>query len=310
MAGGHGLGLMAWQVAEGLRGLGHDVTLLAKEGSEFSGALHTPEEAIGYDGEIILAREAMRLHRSWPFDVMLDNGHLHVVSDMYPDLPVVNVFHDIYQDYARCPVIPSEGMRVLLPETFETARLIPNALNASAFIPEVEPSIPEYVLFMGARSEIKQPLLAIEACAIAGLKLYMAGSDLVGRFPSGAHELVTVVGPVAGQRKHALLRHARVFLQLGTVESFGLTTLEANLCGTPVVAWPAGGSLSLIEYGVNGVFVPQGGNAAQAVADAIERAWDMDRKVVREKAESLCDVLAQVKAYEDALIDVIEGVTW
>ncbi len=310
MSGGHGLGLMVWQIAEGLKARGHDVTLIAKEGSQFSGTLHTVPGAELYDGETLLARDAMRLHRSWPFDAFLDNGHLHILAEVHPYLPIVNVFHDMFQIWQRCPVLLSDGQKAMMPVTFDNARIIPNALPADAFTPLLEPFDTPFVLFLGAISEIKQPLLALEACARAGVNLVMAGGNLIGKFPAGAYEQVQVIGSVAGRKKEALLRNARVFLQLGTGESFGLTTLEANLSGTPVVAWPSGGSLDIIQYGVNGVFVPQGGEAVQAVADGIERAWDMDRTQVRAYAETLCNVDAQIDSYENALAGVIGGEWW
>lgn len=307
---GHGLGLMTWQVAESLHGRGHDVTLFAKEGSQFSGTLREVKGAALYEGEVLLAQEAMRLHRVYPFDVFLDNGHLHILADMFPQLPVVNIYHDVYQKPSRCMILLSTGQQAAMSPEFENAKVIPNALNPQAFIPSFDFYEKPFALFMGALSEIKQPLLAIEACARAGVDLVLAGGDVIGRFPSGAFENVQVVGKVAGQMKHALLRNARVFLQLGTMESFGLTTLEAMLSGTPVVAWATGGSCDLIHYGVNGVFVPMGGNPVQAVADAIARAWDMNRETVRHYSEQLCDVDTQITAYEDALADCMEGVWW
>ena len=308
--GGHGLGLMVWQIAEGLKTRGHDVTLIAKEGSQFSGTLHTVPGAEYYEGEKLLARDAMRLHRSWPFDAFLDNGHLHLIAEIHPDVPIVNVFHDMYQDWQRCPVLLSNGQKALMPSGFDRAWVIPNALPVDSYTPLLDTFDKPFVLFMGALSEIKQPLLAIEACARAGVKLVMAGGSLIGKFPAGGYEHVDVIGAIAGRKKQSLLRNARVFLQLGTGESYGLTTLEANLSGTPVVAWPAGGSLDLIKYGVNGVFVPQGGDTVQATADAIERAWDMDRREVYRYAQTLCNVDAQVTGYEDALISAIEGERW
>lgn len=307
---GHGLGLVTWQVAEGLRANGHDVTLIAKEGSQFSGTLHTVKGAKLYEGEILLAKDAMRLHRVYPFDVFLDNGHLHIIADMFPDVPVVNVYHDVYQPYQRCPILLSEGQRAAMPAEFENARVIHNALNPRPFNPSFDTYEKPFALFMGALSEIKQPLLAIEACARLGIDLVLAGSEVIGRFPSGAFENVQVVGSVKGAQKHALLRNARVFLQLGTNESFGLTTLEANLSGTPVVAWATGGSVDIIQDGVNGAFVPMGGNAVQAVADTIQRAWDMPRERVYAHALTFANVNKQVSEYEDALADCMQGVWW
>ena len=36
-------------------------------------------------------------------------------------------------------------------------------------------------------------------------------------------------------------------------EDFGIVTLEANICGRPVIAYGAGGSSELIKDGVNGI---------------------------------------------------------
>lgn len=307
---GHGLGLMVWQIAEGLKAHGHDVTLIAKEGSQFSGTLHTVPGAEYYEGEQLLARDAMRLHRSWPFDAFLDNGHLHLIAEIHPNIPIVNVFHDMFQQWQRCPVLLSEGQRALMSPAFDSAWSIPNALPADSYTPLLDTFDKPFALFMGALSEIKQPILAIEACARAGVDLVMAGASIIGKFPAGGYEHVQTFGAVGGRKKESLLRNARVFLQLGTGESYGLTTLEANLSGTPVVAWPAGGSLDLIQYGINGVFIPPGSDTVQATADAIDRAWDMDRRQVRAYAETLCNVDAQIVGYEDALISAIEGTWW
>ena len=307
---GHGLGKVASIVAEHLLQRGHDVTLYAREGSRFSGALVMPPSANGYEGEWILAQAAMRDHRAQAYDAFLDNGHLHCIAEMFPHMPVVNAFHDAYQEYARCPVLMSSGQKALMPATFEGARVIHNALDPAEYPFQELPDKQDYALFLGAISDIKQPLLAIEACARMGLKLVMAGLALTGPLPISAHSNVQLVGPVYGDHKLKLLQGARVLLQLGVGESFGLTTLEANLCGTPAVCWPAGGSLDIIKYGLNGVFVIPGGDKVQAVCDAIERAWFMDRRGVRMAVENRFSIDTQVTATENALIDVVCGRWW
>lgn len=299
---------MVSQIAEGLRARGHDVTLFAKPGSSFSGALVTPADCDGYLGEAALGREALAIHRQFPFDVILDNSHIHAIAELLPDVPTVNVFHDNFQEYRRCPVLMSTGQRALMPPPFENARIIPNALPKDSFTVGLVPR--EYVLFMGALSEIKQPLLAIEACARLNVRLIIAGAKLTQSAVFSGNENVQYVGVVAGRTRQQLLQEARVFLQLGTVESFGLTTVEAGLSGTPVVAWPAGGSLDLIKYGVNGVFVPVSKDKAGAVASAIERAWYMSRPDCRAYAETFTDVDKQLDAYEDAMHAVICGKWW
>lgn len=309
--GGHGLGRMVAQVSEGLRACGHDVTLFAKVGSRFSSTLVAPPEAEGYEGEKVLAREAIRMHRTDPFDVLLDQGHLHIVSRLYPNLPTINVYNDSYQPYQRNPVLMSSAQKLLMKPEFEQAPVIHNALNPAEFPFGALPQDPPFVFFCGIFSEIKQPFLAIEACAKLGVKLVMAGAGAYGKVPMAGSENVEYLGAISPQRRNLLMSRARVFLQLGTNESFGLTTLEAGLCGTPVVAWPAGGNLDTVENGVNGVFAPiYGRDKAGAVADAIETAWDMDRHTCRRYVEAKFSVERQLSAYEQLLVRAARGEVW
>jgi glycosyltransferase involved in cell wall biosynthesis len=308
---GHGLGRVVSTVAEGLLAKGHDITLVAKVGSRFSGKLITPEGAQGYEGEWLLAKAAYHEHQRNRFDVFLSHDHMHVLADMFPNLPVVNVYNDNYQPYRRCPILLSKGQRALLSPEFERAAIIPNALDPNDFELSLTPDKQDYALFLGVITSIKQPLLAIEACARMGIKLVMAGASPSGQLPFANGGNVQYVGPVSGQYKADLLKGARVFLQLGTVESFGLTTLEANLSGTPVVGWPAGGTLDIIANGINGVFVNVTmKDKVAAVVNAIERAWYMDRATVRKYTETISSVDRQLDAYEFALSRVARGEWW
>ncbi len=312
--GSHGLGRVAYDVAEGLLARGHDVVLFAKLGSTFSGALVMPSDAIlsgVYEGEKAIGREALKLHKEFPFDCFLDHGHLHYLARLLPRLPIVNVYHDKYQQYSRCAVLLSAGQQAIMAREFENARIIPNSLNPAQYVPNYDTTAPDYALFMGAISELKQPLLAIEACARMGIKLKLAGQPITGKIPTTEASNVEYVGMVSGSYKEQLYREARVFLQLGIGESFGLTTLEAGLYGTPVVGWPMGGMLDLIKYGVNGDFVVMAGSdKVQNVCDAIERAWYIPRQACRAWAEKLCDTDKQIDGYEDALSACARGNWW
>jgi glycosyltransferase involved in cell wall biosynthesis len=305
---GHGLGLMVSQIAEGLHGRGHDVTLFAKQGSRFSGQLISIK-ADGYAGERTLAQVAYAYHKQQPADVILDNGHIHLLSHMFARLPVVNVYHDNYQMYQRNAVVLSEGQRALLPPQFETARIIPNALDANQFRPELMPG--KYALFLGAVSDLKQPLLAMEACAKFDIPLIIAGMQ-VSPFglPLTRMNNARYIGQVSGHVKHNLLRGARFLLQLSGIESFGLTTLEAMLCGTPVVALPSGGNVDLIEYGISGMFVQPSKDAVSAVCDAMQAAYYLDRERVRQSALRFADVGKQITAYEEVAAAVMRGEGW
>ena len=116
--------------------------------------------------------------------------------------------------------------------------------------------------------------------------------DAVGRLP-GARLVVVGDGPQRARLQHLagdrvafrsgvsdaelrwLYRNA-VALVTASYEDFGLTPLEANAFGRPVVALRAGGHLDTVEPGTSGLFVEE--LDARAFADAMRRcaatAWD------------------------------------
>lgn len=309
---GHGLGRAVHWIADGLRQSGHDVTLVASEGSAFNGELITPcKTGLPYEAELLLTQAAYRAHKERPFDVFYDHGHTHVLARTFPHLPIVNHYHDIWQPPSRNPVLCSEGQRALMPDWAAKAVVIPHTIDPTCYPFNLEADKPEYALYLGILREYKQPILAIEACIKAGIKLIMAGPAAPGvaqLFSEGTN--VKYIGPIAGESKLIYLQRATCLLQLGTHESFGLTTVEAGLCGTPVVAWPSGGAVDIVEYAVNGVFVPAGGDRVQAVADAIDRARDVDRVLCRTRAMQFTNRAEQMKRIEGVLGRAYRGEWW
>lgn len=291
---GHGLGQATLTIATGLLKRGHDVTLIAAEGSVFDGHLVIAvKSGVDYSHEKLLAKAALQAHKEQPFDVFMDNSHLHHLSDIFPDYPVVNVYHDIFQPEQRNPVLMSEAQRAMMRYGWShTAKVIRNTVSADTYAFNPMPDDPPYALFMGIIRDYKNPVLAMEACARAGVKLVMAGGlhGFAPLFNPKEGSNTEYIGTISGAKKIQLLQGASVFLQLGTVESFGLTTIEAGLCGVPVVALPRGGSVDLVKQGVSGAFVPTAANAVQAVADTIEYAMTLDRRACRDHAIQFSDI--------------------
>src|SRR5205823_4569610 len=78
----------------------------------------------------------------------------------------------------------------------------------------------------------------------------------------GVRDRVRFVGAQAEVER--LLPLADLFLLPSEYESFGLAALEAMACGTPPVAFAAGGLPELVTDGVDGVLVPPHDDAAFA----------------------------------------------
>jgi glycosyltransferase involved in cell wall biosynthesis len=309
--GAHGLGRAVHTIAERLYAAGHDVTLFATTGSTFSGELVTPiPPSPDYlKAENALAHAVWKSHKDVHFDVVYDHSHSHAFSRVFPDVPTINHFHDKWQTFSRNPILCSEGQRSLMPPEFAGAKVIHHQLDARDFTPSyrAENGGNQYLLYMGVMRDYKQPILAIEAAARVGMKLKIAGGAPfdVGQVFSG-NENAQYVGVVDGENKLDLLRGATALLQFGLYESFGLSTIEAGLCGTPVVALAEGGTRDIVQNGTNGVYVKEGN-----YLEAITAAKSMSRKVVREFTEAYFGCPEkQVAQVERALNECAIGWHW
>ncbi len=150
--------------------------------------------------------------------------------------------------------------------------VIPHGVDP-AYRPGERPSR-DYVLFVGAVQERKDPRAALEAARTVGLPLVVAGPV---KDAGLAAELERCGARLAGyveQRELAeLYRNAACLVLPSRFEGFGLPVLEAMASGTPVVC---ADEPALREVGGDAaVFVPAG-----RVADGIERALaDRERLV-------------------------------
>jgi len=86
------------------------------------------------------------------------------------------------------------------------------------------------------------------------------------------------VGPV--ERARVLGGAAALLHPIGFAEPFGLSVVEAMMCGTPVVAYRKGSMPEVVDDGVTGYLV----DSAGAAADALPAALTLDRATVRATA--------------------------
>jgi len=69
--------------------------------------------------------------------------------------------------------------------------------------------------------------------------------------------------------------------------------IEANACGTPVIAWREGSTPEIIQNGVNGVLV----DSIEAAAEAVRGIDRLDRRRVRASFEQRFSVTRQAQDY-------------
>jgi glycosyltransferase involved in cell wall biosynthesis len=120
----------------------------------------------------------------------------------------------------------------------EKVVVTPNGVDP-AFSPSDKLSLGEYVLFVGAIQQRKNPLAALEAARAVGLPLVVVGPE---KEPRLATELraggADLRGYVEKEQLADLYRGAAALVLPSRYEGFGLPVLEAMACGTPVVAAP------------------------------------------------------------------------
>ncbi|GAA1279592.1 D-inositol-3-phosphate glycosyltransferase [Arthrobacter pascens] len=144
-----------------------------------------------------------------------------------------------------------------------------------------------HLLFAGRIQRLKGPQILVKAAALLrerrpdiDLKLTILGA-LSGAKDFNLKSLVTAAGlddvvthhpPVAPPELAAWFRAADVVVMPSYSESFGLVALEAQACGTPVVATRVGGLSRAIYDNRTGLLVD--GHRAADWADALEALYD------------------------------------
>jgi len=143
----------------------------------------------------------------------------------------------------------------------------------------------DYFLILSRLVPYKRIDLAVQACGELGVPLVIAGDGRDrARLEAMAKPNVRFLGRVSDGAARELLARCRAFLFPGE-EDFGITPLEANACGKPVIAFAGGGALETVVPGVTGeVF------RAPTVQSLVEvlRAFDdrrYDAATLRQHAE-------------------------
>ena len=112
----------------------------------------------------------------------------------------------------------------------------------------------DYFLILSRLVPYKRIDLAVQAFDELGLPLVIAGDGRDrARLEQMAKPNVKFLGRVSDGEAQELLARCRGFLFPGE-EDFGITPLEANACGKPVIAFAGGGALETIVDGVTGNF--------------------------------------------------------
>ncbi|MDQ5823066.1 MAG: glycosyltransferase family 4 protein [Chloroflexota bacterium] len=186
-------------------------------------------------------------------------------------------------------------------------RVMHNGIDTSGFPFNDRPG--DGVLFVGRIEEAKGPDIAIDVARALGRPLTLAGPVIDKDFFKRSIEprldgQLRYVGVVDHETKCKLMGEAAcMLLPFRKAEPFGMVSIEAMACGTPVVALPNGALPEIVESGVTGYLADD----ERALPSCVLRAMSLDRVRVRDRATARFGIQHVAGKYLDLYRDMAAG---
>ncbi len=302
-----GIETFLYRLVGALQARGCQVTLLACGDSSTAAELLPVVERGLYEqmsegtaGEYIYYEQhqlGMALSIAADFDVI----HSHMgpggyILDQVPSInvPVLHTVHlPVYRDmewyvrihpYTHLATVSEHQAAKLRQAGAIHCAVVPNGIDPSDFTFNAHPT--SGLVFLGRIEAAKGPDLAVSVARSLGLPLTLAGPITDSAFFANHIEPflgvdITYVGVVDHSTKNSLLGNAAcALLPFRQAEAFGMVSIEAMACGTPVVALPNGALPEIVEPGVTGYLAPDESSLEALTLHAIS----LDRGAVRERA--------------------------
>lgn len=333
-----GLEQIAYQCADGLAGLGHDVTLIAAEGSQGGRAKLMQVSPPGqWDEKQAYQHYWAKLPE---FDVCIDHswakwGVILKQEGRMPNplllvchAPVNSMFGSPPPVERACVVCISEDQKAHYEALFgRKARLCYNGADVEFYKSTGVPRTDRF-LFLARFSSIKGADIAIEACLRAGVGLDLVGDDTITGEPDFYHRCVAladrtsegwdrnkgrqirIIGPASRgecvtwfSRAKALIHPNQRFR-----EPFGLAPVEGMLCSLPCIAWRYG-SMSETVSDLSGTLVDSFDGLVHAIQTYAEADLRPLGKSAREWAMRF-SVENMVRGYDGLIREAKETGGW
>ncbi len=237
----------------------------------------------------------------------------------YPQVPAVHTLHDPIADWKRelfalyaepnqHYISLSHNQRKDAPELNYLATVY-NGTDPEHF--SFGDGSGDYLLFAGTVMDIKGTKEAVEVAVRTGSKLLICGAithNGEGYFDQYVKPFlgddIRYLGPVAQDQLVQYYQNAKAFLTpVQREEPFGLTTIEAMSCGTPVISLRRGAAPEIIEDGVSGFIVDD----VEAMADAVGKVCTVDRRACRQRVQRHFTLETMVDGYEQAYQKLLES---
>lgn len=314
-------------VTEELVRRGHDVTLFASGDSQSSAkleAIHPVSfrEAYGFDTKQWFLATLLALSKVYSqagkFDIVHDHTGTYGASFAQSvNKPIVTTLHgpltpraiEGYRQLTRAYLVTiSHSQSRPAPDLNYIANVY-NGFDMTGY--PFGRRHGEYLLCVGRICPEKGTHNAVEVARKLDLPLIIAAKLEPGRnteyFEKSVKpylsDKIRWIGEVDENKRNKLYAGAMCFLHpIEWEEPFGLTSIEAMACGSPVVAFDRGSSREVIDHGLSGFVVKN----VREMADAIKKIHTIDRADCRKHALTNFNEQRMVDGYESVYETVLE----
>lgn len=133
----------------------------------------------------------------------------------------------------------------------------------------------EFYLTVSRMVPYKKIDLIVEAFSQTDKKLLVIGDGPdMGKIKSKASKNIELLGFADDKTMADLMGQAKAFV-FAAEEDFGITPVEAQACGTPVICFGRGGALETVREGISGLyFMEQNIRELLATVDKFEQSYD------------------------------------
>jgi glycosyltransferase involved in cell wall biosynthesis len=284
-------------LTEGLVARGVEVTLFATLDSVTSAVLdgvcpHGYAEDPELDGRVWEALHVSHaLARSGEFDLLHNQlDWLPLAFDQHTNTPMVTTIHGFSGSGILPAYLRSDSAFVSISESdrspeLDYAATIYHGVDVDGLPFQPDPGS-DLVVF-GRVHPDKGTTTAIAIAAASGRRLVICGIVQDQRYfaeqvaPHIDGDRVVYAGSVGPAQRAEILGRAAVLLHpVAFDEPFGLSVVEAMVCGTPVVAYRRGSMPEIVDQGVTGYLVDD----VDAAVRAVSAAGQLDRRQVADRA--------------------------
>ena len=320
-----GIERLCFELVQDLVGRGHEVTLLAvgrnHTGAHFVQVLEAPLTGLGtVEQPVQEVRWGALVARALD-DLVVDVVHDHslaaplaAATRRAPTLvtvhgPTGGPLGDYYRHLGAPLVAISDYQRRVAPDLPWLAT-VHNSVEVSRY--PFRAAKEDLAVFVGRMSAEKGVHLIPDAARAAGIRAVIAAKcsepDEWLYFEREVRPRLgpetTWLGEVGEHERNDLLARARcVLLPVQWDEPFGLVTVEAMACGTPVVALARGSLPEIVEHGRSGFLC----HSPDELPEAIGLAAELDPHECRRRALDHFDTSVMAAGYELAYAELVAG---